>query len=87
MPIRHAADRAADLKTILKFTLFSLFLGGHDEIETIRNQSLIMICFKLFSACLRTPRAPHKPRSIAEPLVPLQSESVNHITAFLVPRP
>jgi hypothetical protein len=40
-PIKHAADRAADLKTILKFTLFSLFLDGHDDLETNRNQSLI----------------------------------------------
>jgi hypothetical protein len=27
VPIRHAADRAADLRTILEFTLFSLFFG------------------------------------------------------------
>jgi hypothetical protein len=39
--MRHAADRAADVKTILKFTLFSLFLDDPDEIETNRSQSLI----------------------------------------------
>jgi hypothetical protein len=46
VPSRHAAARAADLKTILKVTLFSLFSGGPDEIETNRNQSLIGL--KLF---------------------------------------
>jgi hypothetical protein len=52
-----------------------LFLDDPDEIETNRSQSLIGL--NLFPPSRADTRAPHKPRSIAEPLIVLQSESIS----------
>src|SRR5690349_23359334 len=81
VPIRHAAARAADLNAILKFTLILLVMDDPDWLAINRHR--FSIDSKLYRR--RAPQGPRKPRSIAERLTLLQSQTTGARSAFFSP--